>query len=418
MSNAVKTLRALCRASHLQEVVEAWCREQRLHLNYAALERVHVSRAGGILVSVMCCTSDRGEYRLWLEVSADPAGRARDLIRSLMKRKRRQLQDHQANCICGLTLYGVVVMPQGLDARLPGLHLLCQPEQRARLSERVLDRPARSNGDVHGAQLLAHRLGKRAVLRVVAGQGRSFIVKAYRQHSDKPGVVSQRMKTLIDQGLTLAEPILVDADLTAIVMEDVAGTSLLEVLPRAQRRVLEETGGLLRRLHQSEVPGLPVYDVAEELNLLARWITLIEQIDPDYGRRLWRAHTEVVRGLTKHGEQDVRERVACHRDFHEQQVLFDGEQAWLLDLDTMALADPALDLGNYLAHLDLFNLAQAHGAKLDEGHFIGAYEQGGALRMSAVAAWRNATLLRLACIHFFSAARRIRTEALLEACCG
>jgi aminoglycoside phosphotransferase (APT) family kinase protein len=40
-----------------------------------------------------------------------------------------------------------------------------------------------------------------------------------------------------------------------------------------------------------------------------------------------------------------------HRDFYPDQVLVDGDRLYLLDLDLYCLGDPALDIGNFCAHL-------------------------------------------------------------------
>ncbi|MDQ1082193.1 MULTISPECIES: hypothetical protein [Microbacterium] len=43
--------------------------------------------------------------------------------------------------------------------------------------------------------------------------------------------------------------------------------------------------------------------------------------------------------------------VPAHRDLHDKQVLWDGRRAGLIDLDTAARAEPALDLANLRAHV-------------------------------------------------------------------
>ena len=40
-----------------------------------------------------------------------------------------------------------------------------------------------------------------------------------------------------------------------------------------------------------------------------------------------------------------------HRDFYHDQVIADGDVCRLVDLDLVAVGDPALDIGNFLAHL-------------------------------------------------------------------
>ena len=97
--------------------------------------------------------------------------------------------------------------------------------------------------------------------------------------------------------------------------------------------------------------------------------------------------------------------VLAHRDLHDGQVLLPAGLAaappGLLDLDTAALADPALDAGNVLAHLDLaaaaghLGAARAaavgvvHHAALDPGR-VQVLRRAAALRLCAVHAYRPA----------------------------
>ncbi|PSN10215.1 hypothetical protein C7271_26345, partial [filamentous cyanobacterium CCP5] len=40
-----------------------------------------------------------------------------------------------------------------------------------------------------------------------------------------------------------------------------------------------------------------------------------------------------------------------HRDFYPDQILVDHNRLWLVDLDLGCLGDPALDMGNFIAHM-------------------------------------------------------------------
>jgi thiamine kinase-like enzyme len=40
-----------------------------------------------------------------------------------------------------------------------------------------------------------------------------------------------------------------------------------------------------------------------------------------------------------------------HRDFYPDQVLVDRDRLWLVDLDLCCQGDPALDIGNFIAHI-------------------------------------------------------------------
>jgi Ser/Thr protein kinase RdoA (MazF antagonist) len=53
----------------------------------------------------------------------------------------------------------------------------------------------------------------------------------------------------------------------------------------------------------------------------------------------------------------------AHGDFNPSQVLFDGPNTSLVDFDTVCLAEPALDLGQFTARLAV----SARSAALDDG---------------------------------------------------
>ena len=84
--------------------------------------------------------------------------------------------------------------------------------------------------------------------------------------------------------------------------------------------------------------------------MLRRWFAsaqrhgVIDQLVP--------LHEQVVDTCLSLREDDG-ERVIAHRDLHDGQLLWDGTDLSLLDLDTAAMAEAALDLGNLWAHADL-----------------------------------------------------------------
>jgi hypothetical protein len=97
-----------------------------------------------------------------------------------------------------------------------------------------------------------------------------------------------------------------------------------------------------------------------------------------------------------------------HRDFYAEQVWACGEQSALLDLDDARLGDPALDIGNFLAHLKLRSLQfaeTARGCERARPVFLEEYEQrrAGAANMETfrqrVSFYEATSLLRLAGVY-------------------
>lgn len=108
--------------------------------------------------------------------------------------------------------------------------------------------------------------------------------------------------------------------------------------------------------------------------------------------------------------------VVTHRDLHDQQLLWDGSRLGVLDLDTLCLAEPALDPVNLLVHAHL-----RHGQGLWSAACVPAVEAAvqDVLEAAGVADGRRslaerATLARLAAVYAFRPRWRARVLAWAE----
>lgn len=116
---------------------------------------------------------------------------------------------------------------------------------------------------------------------------------------------------------------------------------------------------------------------------------------------------------------DVGEASApAHRDLHDKQVLWDGDRAGLIDLDTAARAEPALDLANLRAHVawrrgqGRLSPSRARGA-------LGAIERVAArshVDPARIAAYEASTRLRLGAVYLFRPVWRARAAHWLTRC--
>jgi aminoglycoside phosphotransferase (APT) family kinase protein len=97
-----------------------------------------------------------------------------------------------------------------------------------------------------------------------------------------------------------------------------------------------------------------------------------------------------------------------HRDLHDLQVLIDDHgSVGVLDFDLMAIGDPALDLANLLAHLDL---RQRQGLIDDAAPLRRAVQRGyapGAPLAGRVPGYEALARQRLAAVYAFRPTRRI-----------
>jgi aminoglycoside phosphotransferase (APT) family kinase protein len=196
-------------------------------------------------------------------------------------------------------------------------------------------------------------------------------------------------------------------------MEDVPGILLAELDESGREPAVEAAGRALAKLHRCplEVPGR--YSAKEEVELLEGWGAVVSQVHPGMKAAFAEAFAEVRDALE--GCRSV-EPTLVHRDFYEKQVLVDGTQAILIDFDTLCLADPAIDVGNFLAHLRLAGLQHLGRVKRLEEAFLAAYRPMPSQDLQArVRAYTMSSLLRLACLYSLWPQWSHLAEPLLEA---
>jgi aminoglycoside phosphotransferase (APT) family kinase protein len=143
----------------------------------------------------------------------------------------------------------------------------------------------------------------------------------------------------------------------------------------------------------------PVHDARAEIVVLDRAARRLQAAP--FWPRIARSHAEAqdrVRSrLIEHAPTRVGHVV--HRDLYAEQVrLVDGGVGFL-DLDEASLGEPAIDLGNLVAHLEMADLQRdgspGAGGALG-GALVDAYRIRGAIDPGRLAVYRAATLLRLA----------------------
>jgi len=250
-----------------------------------------------------------------------------------------------------------------------------------------------------GTVLLGHRPGRRAVLREADGH----YVKVVR-----PGRAGRVARGLHGAGRLLAAAAAVPA---VCATDDKVGWVRLDPLPGPALHHLLRSDGLaaaalaagvatalaaLRAADTGDTAGLPRHTATDEAAVVRRWV---DDADGWAGGDL-AAHLDPVLGRL--GTLRDPRWVPCHRDLHDKQVLATSHGAvGLLDFDTLCTADPALDVGNLLAHLCLRTL-QGHARPVLAARCANALlDASGALDGPALRAYTGAALLRLAAVYTF-----------------
>lgn len=155
-----------------------------------------------------------------------------------------------------------------------------------------------------------------------------------------------------------------------------------------------------------DADALPEHTGAHEAGVLHRWLAraraagALDALDAVGGPgRIERGVERACAAL----DEERGPAVAAHRDLHDGQLLWDGRDLSLIDLDTAAAAEAALDLGNLAAHADLARTAGRLGAAAHD-RVLGALDDAAA-RLPTTArrlrAYTDAARLRLALVHVF-----------------
>ncbi|MFB7800236.1 phosphotransferase [Isoptericola sp. NPDC056134] len=290
---------------------------------------------------------------------------------------------------------GLVLQPDGADPDLPSL--------AARVRE--------------GATLVAHRSGRRGVVRDPAGT----YTKVTRRGRE-PGDVAVPSSAF-------ATPEVVGRGDGFVTTTALPGRTLHELLgePHVPDPVLDEAGrsvgrGLRRLQDAPPSSGVAAHDAVAEGAVVARWWGLAAA----HGATTDATADAVVRRVRAAlAAAPAAPAVLTHRDLHDKQLLVhvdsdavpgDGVRVGLLDLDLAAVAHPALDLANLLVHLELRAhqgvCPPARAARVARA-VVDGYGHGTGSDPAALRAWATAARARLAAVYAFRPAPRDVPGALL-----
>jgi aminoglycoside phosphotransferase (APT) family kinase protein len=179
------------------------------------------------------------------------------------------------------------------------------------------------------------------------------------------------------------------------------------------RRVAEA----IHKLHRAEVPVARRHAMRDEVDILRRRLAAVAAEKPLWSSRLERIFAACERLAASVPEAEHK---VIHRDFYAEQVIVSGPRLHLIDFDLCCAGDPALDAGNFIAHITEQSLrstgdpaAWRDREEALEERFV---ELSGAHARRAVRAYATLTLARHVSISTQFEDRKVWTAALIELC--
>lgn len=219
-------------------------------------------------------------------------------------------------------------------------------------------------------------------------------------------------------GISVPEPLGLLPDLNMWLQRKSPGIPATMLLNQdSGREVGERAAEAIRKLHRSGVEAARRHGLEDELRILRNRLLAVSAQAPALRSRLDEIFDSCARCAASLPVAPTR---GIHRDFHPDQLLVDADRAYLLDLDLYAEGDPALDAGNFLAHVtehslrafgDPDRLSVCETALMERFLALDATASARAIEI-----YKTLSLARHIHISTLFPERRLFTERLVELC--
>jgi Phosphotransferase enzyme family len=319
------------------------------------------------------------------------------------------------------------------DPALPELALALVPGVATReLASRLTTVVGDARFDLDAITVVRHEPGRRCLVRYDAslheagGSVRSLAMlgKVHVRHGESGW---QRLRAFRDAGFDerATDRIAVPEPLGTVpafhmwlqrvvpgepILDQLAGPSGVSLAARAAEASA--------KIHHAGAITETSHSIDDELEILGDRLFLAAQTRPDLTMRIGR-----IAAAADRRADGVRGRpsTGIHRDFYADHVLA-GDDGWLfvVDLDRYCLGDPALDVGNFVAHLTeqaLRATGDPRSLRLAEEAFVDRFlEIEGGGHADAVAIYTDLTLARHIWLSTVIDGRGHTTDALVAIC--
>jgi streptomycin 6-kinase len=233
------------------------------------------------------------------------------------------------------------------DNKLRGLKWLSGAETRRQLMRELLpDHPDYWTGSL---QALRYWPQRRYVAQLLATTGEMAVLKFYSK--SRYQVPRANGQAFAARGpLRLARQLGRLDSHCVLALEWLTGRVLRDALTEpSDFQAPNSIGAALAALHCQTPGSLRRLNAEAERSRLVQVASHIGFLCP----RLAEQASDLAGQLSTHLAQEPTTLCPIHNDFHARQVLLEADAVAILDLDEAGWGDPAVDVGNFIAHLEL-----------------------------------------------------------------
>jgi aminoglycoside phosphotransferase (APT) family kinase protein len=317
----------------------------------------------------------------------------------------------------------MAVSPWPIDAGLPTLAAVTEESAIMPVLARELERDIRSCTIHLGHYGRQHRCVVRYELELVGPGGESESVNVYgKVAADERGTLAHAALTdLLEPaahaGFRVPRPLGYVPRMRLLLLEAIPGEATIGRLLKAGGRAKEgssrepleqamrSSAQLLACLHAVGPSRGVLRDSTAEVEHETREVAAVGRLSPPLGTLL---EDTLLEARTRLRSSDPLPLGFAHGDFRHSQILVDRDRVGVVDLDTVCRAEPALDVGHFVAYLRLAILkadpvARSALAEDAANRFLRAYVEASTLMprdearlLERAAAYELLSLVRLA----------------------
>jgi len=272
------------------------------------------------------------------------------------------------------------------------------------------------NLEIASVRVVKYRPGRRCTVLYEVGRARQQVyVKMYCNKRGES--VLNKMREL--KGACLQTPVIPEAfaylpEHRMLLIEGLKGTPLSQLHGTQLETWVRRAAEVLAHFHDCGAEIKKVWTLKDEIAVLSRRVQMLAQNEPKSVPTVLELVTTLW-AREPNPDSPVR---PIHRDLYPAQVIALGDEVGFVDLDDSALGDPAIDVGNFLAHLTLLSFQRHPGQRALDGvreTFLDRYvESSTKVSAERIAFFEASTLLRLASLASDRPGSTQETQAMLS----